>query len=200
MTFELMKLPYALDALAPVMSRETLEYHYGKHHKAYVDKLNELIVGTKYEKMDMEEIIEKADKGPIFNNAAQIWNHDLFWNSLIWETESRASFERMIQEDSELKKLIDESFGGLSQMQAEFKKEALARFGSGWVWIVEKKGKLKIYSCKNAVNPIIEGGRALLGLDVWEHSYYIDYRNDRGGFVDNFWKIVNWDTVASRVK
>lgn len=171
MKHELMKLPFAMDALEPFMSEETLTYHYGKHHLAYVNKLNELQEGTHFADMTLEDIIKKSTGG-IFNNAAQIWNHNLFWNSLKINDGAKPSRPFM--------KMIEESFGSFEQFQDTFKKESLGRFGSGWVWLVQQGDALEIYSTPNAENPLTLGGEALLGCDVWEHSYYIDYRNDRG--------------------
>lgn len=191
MKHELMQLPYAMDSLEPYMSAETLEYHYGKHHLAYINKLNELQTGTNFENMELEEIITNSE-GWVFNNAAQIWNHNLFWNSL--KVNNWATPEWRLAE------MIDTSFGSLEAMKEKFLTESLGRFGSGWVWLVQKGDTLEIYSTPNAENPLTEWGEALLGCDVWEHSYYIDYRNDRGWFINNFWNIVDWDVVGSRVK
>lgn len=190
MKHELMKLPYDMNVLEPYMSSETLEYHYGKHHLAYVNKLNELQEGTEFESMNLEEIITKSSGG-VFNNAAQIWNHNLFWNSL--------KVNNGANPEGKLAEMIDSSFGSLENMKQKFLTESLGRFGSGWVWLVQKGDALEIYSTPNAENPLTEGGEALLGCDVWEHSYYIDYRNDRGGFINNFWNIVDWDAVAARL-
>lgn len=191
MKHELMKLPYEMNALEPYMSAETLEYHYGKHHLAYVNKLNELQEGKEFESMNLEEIITKSTGG-VFNNAAQIWNHNLFWNSL--------KVNNGANPEGKLAEMIDASFGSLENMKQKFLTESLGRFGSGWVWLVQKGDALEIYSTPNAENPLTEGGEALLGCDVWEHSYYIDYRNDRGGFINNFWNIIDWDVVATRLK
>lgn len=188
MKHELMELPYSLDALSPVMSQETLEYHYKKHHQAYLTKLNELIIWTEYEEMPLEEII-KNSSGPIFNNAAQIWNHNFFWQSLTSPKQTAITLPPMLE------KYISESFGNLGSFKEKFKTEAIARFWSGWVWLVRKWERLEIYSSPNAENPLTLGGETLLWLDVWEHSYYIDYRNDRAAFVDNFWKIVDWEKI-----
>lgn len=190
MTFELMDLPYELDALEPYMSQETLEYHYKKHHKAYVSKLNELFSGTNIEWADLEAII-KDSSGAVFNNAAQIWNHNLFWTSL--------KVNNWAQPSGKLAEMIEESFGSFEAMKELFKGESLGRFGSGWVWLVQKDEILEIYSTPNAENPLTQWGTALLGCDVWEHSYYIDTRNDRGKYIENFWNIVDWDAVAERL-
>lgn len=191
MKHTLIELGYEKSALEPYMSAETLKYHYGKHHLAYVNKLNELIVGTEFADMSLEDIIKKSSGG-IFNNAAQIWNHDLFWTSL--------KVNDGMLPTGNLAEMIDASFGSLEAMKEKFLGESLGRFGSGWVWLVQKDDTLEIYSTPNAENPLTLWGEALLGLDVWEHSYYIDYRNDRGGFVNNFWNIVDWNVVSDRLK
>jgi len=191
MKHELMKLPYSMNALEPYMSEETLTYHYGKHHLAYVNKLNELQTGTEFENMNLEEIIKKSSGG-IFNNAAQIWNHNLFWNSL--------KINNGANPTGKLAEMIEDSFGSLENMKAKFKTDSLGRFGSGWVWLVQKEDTLEIYSTPNAENPLTLGGEALLGCDVWEHSYYIDTRNDRGQYIENFWNIVDWEAVGKRIK
>ncbi len=211
MKHELIQLPYDMSALEPYMSSETLEYHYGKHHQTYVNKLNELIAGTDFEHKSLEDII-KTSTGWIFNNAAQIWNHNLFWNSLQSPELIQFSSSALIQfspngrnepaseKIQKLAQMIDTSFGSFEDFQAKFKAEALSRFGSGWAWLLQKGESLEIYSSPNAENPLTLWGEALLGLDVWEHSYYIDYRNDRAKFVDHFWNIVDWEIVAARVK
>ncbi|NDK09836.1 superoxide dismutase [Candidatus Gracilibacteria bacterium] len=191
MKHELMELPFAKNALEPYMSEETLEYHYSKHHQAYVTKLNELIQGTEFADMELEDIIKKS-KGGIFNNAAQIWNHNLFWNTL--------KVNNGIEPMGRLADMLTENFGSFDGFKETFTKEALARFGSGWVWLVQKDQKLEIYSTPNGENPLTEGGEAILGCDVWEHAYYIDYRNDRKKFIDNFFNIVNWKMLESKVK
>lgn len=191
MKHELIKLPYETNTLEPFMSQETLEYHYGKHHLAYVSKLNELQEGTQFADMNLEEII-KNSSGGVFNNAAQIWNHNLFWNTL--------KINSGVTPSGKLLEMIDASFGGFEAMKAKFKAESLGRFGSGWVWLVQKGETLEIYSSPNAENPLTLGWEALLGCDVWEHAYYIDTRNDRGQYVENFWNIVDWEVVEGRVK
>ena len=198
MKHELIGLPYAKNALEPVISEETLNFHYAKHHQAYVTKLNELQAWTEFEDMNLEEIIKKSSEW-IFNNAAQIWNHNLFWTSFTNTTESDTSLNSLLQGEMKLQDLVNKSFWSFDDMKAKFKTESLGRFGSGWVWLVQKWDELEIYSTPNAENPLTEGWIALLGCDVWEHSYYIDYRNDRGAFVDNFWKIIDWNVVEGRV-
>ena len=189
---ELLPLPFSYDALEPYMSQETLQYHHGKHHFTYVQKLNELILSTEFANLPLEEII-KTSQGAIFNNAAQIWNHNLFWNSLVAPEKSR------FDPDSILGKKIMDTFGSFEAFTQAFQKEALSRFGSGWTWLVQKGDTLEIYSSPNAENPLTLGGNTLFGLDVWEHSYYIDYRNDRAKYVENFWKILNWEKIETRV-
>jgi len=186
-----MTLPYATNALEPFMSQETLEFHHGKHHLAYVNKLNELQEGTDFVDMTLEEIITNSSTG-VFNNAAQIWNHNLFWNTLKVNNSENPS--------GKLAEMIDASFGSLDAMKNTFKTESLGRFGSGWVWLVQKWDELEIYSTPNAENPLTEWGTALLGCDVWEHSYYIDTRNDRGQYIENFWNIVDWEVVEGRIQ
>jgi len=191
MIHRLINLSYETNALEPYMSAETLEFHYGKHHRAYVNTLNTLIEWTDFTDKTLEEIIVSSE-WKIFNNAAQIWNHNLFWNTLKINNWSRPEWK--------LAEMIDASFGSFEAMKEKFKAESLGRFGSGWVWLVQKWDSLEIYSTPNAENPLTEGWEALLWCDVWEHSYYIDTRNDRGQYIENFWNIVDWDVVAGRIK
>jgi len=185
------ELPYAMDALEPYMSKETLEYHYGKHHRAYVDKLNSLITATEFEDAGLEDIVRKAS-GAIFNNAAQVWNHSFFWRCLA--PRKRADLPH------ELANAIQVGFGGLDAFKQAFKKSATEKFGSGWTWLVRTQdGRLAIRNTDDADNPLRSGDRALLTCDVWEHAYYIDYRNDRAGYLDAFWNIVNWKFVAENL-
>jgi Fe-Mn family superoxide dismutase len=186
-----MPLPYNTDALSPYMSSEALEFHHGKHHLAYVNTLNTLIAWTKFEEMSLGDIITSSE-GKIFNNAAQIWNHNLFWNTL--------KINNWVAPEWKLWEMINESFGSFEEMKEKFKAESLGRFGSGWVWLVQKKEKLEIYSSPNAENPLTLWGEVLLGCDVWEHSYYIDTRNDRGQYIENFWNIVDWSAVKDRLR
>lgn len=188
MTHNLPPLPFEKTALAPVMSGETLEYHYGKHHQAYVDNLNKLIPGTEFEKMSLEDIIKKA-KGGIFNNAAQVWNHTFFWNCL--------SPNGGGEPKGALAEAVNKSFGSFQNFRDKFSQTAITQFGSGWGWLVRNSdGSLDVMSTGNAGTPMTEGKKALLTVDVWEHAYYIDYRNARPKFVENFWKLVNWDFVT----
>ena len=177
-------LPYAKDALAPSISEETLEFHYGKHHQTYVTNLNKLIPGTEFENLPLEDIVRKASGG-IFNNAAQIWNHTFFWNSMT-PGGSKPS--------GALAEAIDKKYGSYDKFKEEFTKVAVGTFGSGWAWLVRKAdGSLDIVSTSNAATPLTTDSKPLLTLDVWEHAYYIDYRNARPKFVEAFWNIVNWD-------
>ncbi len=172
MVHVLPQLPYAADALAPKMSKETIEYHYGKHHQAYVNNLNNLIPGTPYENMPLEEIIVKAESGPIYNNAAQVWNHTFFFFTLSPTPKSMPS--------GKLAEAINRDFGSFDAFKEQFTKAAAGLFGSGWTWLAaDDNGKLSIVSESNAGNPLRKGLHPLLTVDVWEHAYYIDYRNVR---------------------
>jgi Fe-Mn family superoxide dismutase len=188
MAFELPPLPYAQDSLAPYMSAETLEYHYGKHHKAYVDNLNKLLPGTEFENATLEHIIKKS-AGGMFNNAAQVWNHTFFWHCL--------SPQGGGEPTGELAKKIIQTFGSVESFKEQFSQKAITTFGSGWAWLVKTvDGELEIISTSNAGTPMTEHKTALLTCDVWEHAYYIDYRNARPKFLEAFWKLVNWKFVA----
>ncbi len=191
--FELMKLPYELNALEPYMSAETLEYHYGKHHKTYVDKLNWLLPWTEFEGKSLEEIIIWSKAGAIFNNAAQIWNHNLFWN-ILKKNNGQGPSGKLLED-------LEKDFWSFENFKESFKNTALWLFGSGWVWLSQNTSwNLVISSTPNAVNPLVTWENTLLWIDVWEHAYYIDYRNNRGGFIDNFWNIVDWEAVEKRMK
>jgi Fe-Mn family superoxide dismutase len=188
MTFTLPDLPYSLDALSPSISKETLEYHWGKHHRAYVTNLNNLVPGTEFEKMSLEDIIKKSSGG-IFNNAAQVWNHTFYWHCMKPNGGGEPT--------GALLTAIEKTFGSFAQFKETFTKTALTTFGSGWAWLVKNSdGSLAIVSTSNAGNPITESKNPLLTCDVWEHAYYIDYRNLRPAYVDAFWALVNWDFVA----
>ena len=192
MAFTLPELPYAKDALVPHMSQETLEYHHGKHHNAYVNNLNNLIKGTKYENMSLEEIILSSE-GPVFNNSAQIWNHTFFWNSLSPKGGGDAS--------GSAQEAITKQWGSFEKFKEEFTKSAVANFGAGWTWLVKNKdGSLEIVNTSNAQTPLTTGATPLLTVDVWEHAYYIDYRNERPKFINGFWALVNWDFVNINLK
>ncbi|RMF14650.1 MAG: superoxide dismutase [Fe] [Gammaproteobacteria bacterium] len=187
MAFELPPLPYAKDALAPVISEETLEYHYGKHHKAYVDKLNGLVPGTEFEGKSLEEII-KTSSGGIFNNAAQVWNHTFYWNCLSPNGGGEAT--------GPVADAINKAFGSFEAFKQKFTESAINNFGSGWTWLVKNDdGSVEIVNTSNAGTPLAEGRQAILTVDVWEHAYYIDYRNARPKYLEEFWKLVNWDFV-----
>jgi len=185
MTHELPPLPYAKDALAPHISEETLEFHYGKHHQTYVTNLNNLIAGTEFEEMSLEEIIRKASGG-LFNNAAQVWNHTFYWNSL--------SPNGGGQPSGALADAIEKQFGSFDAFKQAFTKTAVTTFGSGWAWLVKSgDGSLALVSTSNAGCPLTDGQTPLLTCDVWEHAYYIDYRNARPKYLEAFWNLVNWD-------
>ncbi|OGT27079.1 MAG: superoxide dismutase [Gammaproteobacteria bacterium RIFCSPLOWO2_02_FULL_42_14] len=192
MTFELPALPYAMDALTPRISKETVEYHYGKHHRAYVTNLNNLIPGSGFENKSLEEIIKNA-RGPIFNNAAQIWNHTFYWHSL--------SPNGGGEPTGTLAAAIEKTFGSFEKFKETFTKSALTLFGSGWAWLVKKpSGELEIVQTGNAGTPITDDKKPLFTCDVWEHAYYIDTRNDRSAYLKNFWELVNWDFAVQNFK
>mgnify|MGYP006391752947 FL=1 len=188
MPFDLPPLPYEMDALEPHMSRETLEYHYGKHHQTYVTNLNNLLVGSDLEKKTLEEVI-KTSSGGIFNNAAQVWNHSFYWNCL--------SPKGGGEPTGKLLTAINQSFGDFKSFKEQFTKAAVTTFGSGWAWLVKSpQGGLEI-STSNALTPLTSTNTALLTCDVWEHAYYIDYRNARPKYLEAFWNLVNWEFVAN---
>lgn len=192
MTFTLPPLPYSMNALAPYISEETLEYHYGKHHQTYVTNLNKLVEGTPFEKATLEDIIKQAT-GPLFNNAAQVWNHTLYWHSL--------SPNGGGEPTGALAEAIQKTFGSFEQFKEAFTKAALGAFGSAWAWLVlDKANQLQIVTTSNAGTPMTDGLRALLTCDVWEHAYYIDYRNRRADYLIGFWELVNWDFAAAQFK
>ena len=189
MTHELPALPYAMDALAPTLSQETMEYHYGKHHQTYVTNLNNLIPGTEFEAMSLEDIIMKSSGG-VFNNAAQVWNHTFYWNCLSPNGGGAPT--------GALATAIDAKFGSLEEFKKQFNQSGATNFGSGWTWLVKNAdGSLEIFNTSNAGTPMTSGKQALLTLDVWEHAYYIDYRNARPKYLETIWHIVNWDFVAA---
>jgi Fe-Mn family superoxide dismutase len=191
MAIELPALPYARDALAPHISAETIDYHYGKHHQTYVTNLNNLIKGTEFENLDLLAIIKKS-QGGMFNNAAQIWNHTFYWNSLSPKGGGEPS--------GKLADAIKKTFGGFAQFKDDFSKTAVGTFGSGWAWLVQRAdGGLGLVSTSNAATPITGSDRPLLTCDVWEHAYYIDYRNARPKYVEAFWNLANWEFAASQM-
>ncbi|MFL6710746.1 MAG: superoxide dismutase [Massilia sp.] len=179
-------LPYPMDALAPTISQETLEYHYGKHHATYVTNLNNLIKGTEFENMSLEEIIKKSSGG-VFNNAAQVWNHTFYWNGLKPQGGGAPT--------GKVADAINAKWGSFDKFKEEFNKSALGNFGSGWTWLVQKGDGVEIVNTSNAGTPLTTDAKALLTCDVWEHAYYIDYRNARAKYVEAFWNLVNWDQV-----
>jgi Fe-Mn family superoxide dismutase len=185
---ELPPLPYALDALQPHISRETLEYHYGKHHQNYVNTLNDLIRGTQYESMSLEDIVRKSE-GPVFNNAGQVWNHTFYWNCLTPKGGGSPV--------GKLAQAIDAKFGSYDEFKKQFTKAAVGTFGSGWAWLVKSgDGSVAIESTSNANTPLTTARKPLLTCDVWEHAYYIDYRNRRPDYLAAFWNVVNWKFAA----
>lgn len=190
MKFELPALPYAPEALEPVISANTISFHYGKHHQAYVNNLNNLIVGTRFENADLDEIVMKADGG-IFNNGAQVWNHTFYWEGLGAKNSVPTG---------KLQEKINTSFGTFENFKEVFADSAVKVFGSGWAWLVEdKEGSLKIVQTSNAGNPMRDGLKPLFTCDVWEHAYYLDFQNRRPDYVKAFWGIVNWKKVEERL-
>ena len=191
MSFILPELPYAHDALEPMINKRTIEFHYGKHHKTYVDKTNKLIEGTEFENATLVEIIRDA-KGGIFNNGAQIWNHTFYFESLSPNGGGKP--------EQEMAKLIDGGFGSFEGFKEKFSASAATLFGSGWAWLVlDKDNKLEIIQESNAGNPIRDNKKPLLNCDVWEHAYYLDYQNKRPDYIEAFWKLVNWEQVEDRL-
>jgi superoxide dismutase, Fe-Mn family len=189
MAFKLPKLPYAFEALEPHISRRTLEFHYGKHHKGYVDKLNELVGGKSEEKQSLEDIMRHTS-GAIFNNAAQVWNHHFYWKCL--------SPDGGGPPPSGLSDAFRKRFGGFDDFKAQFTQAAASLFGSGYVWLVlTKNGTLEIVQTKDAANPLTQDEKPLLTCDVWEHAYYLDYQNLRARYIEAFWDVVNWEFVDS---
>jgi Fe-Mn family superoxide dismutase len=192
MKFTLPELPYAHNALEPIISERTISFHYGKHHQTYVNNLNGLVVGTEFENSELVDIVKKSE-GPIFNNAAQIWNHTFYFFSLTPNKGSAPS--------DKLVKAITEGWDSLDNFKAEFNKAAVSVFGSGWAWLVkDTEGKLSIVKESNAGNPITRGLTPLLTFDVWEHAYYLDYQNRRADYVAALWDLVDWNLVSERYK
>lgn len=191
MPFELPALPYARDALSPHISEETLDYHYGKHHNTYVTNLNNLIAGTEHEDNSLEEIM-LTSTGGLFNNAAQVWNHTFYWNCLSPEGGGEPA--------ASLADAINETFGSFEAFREKFSTAAATNFGAGWTWLVKNgDGGLEIINTSNAANPMTDGYKPLLTCDVWEHAYYIDYRNARPAYLQAFWKLVNWNFVSDNL-
>ena len=192
MAFELPELPYDKDALAPVISAETLEYHHDKHHAAYVANLNKLIEGTEYANKSLEGIITTAPAGGIFNNAAQVWNHTFYFDGL--------SSNGAGQPSGALADAIDEIFGSFDELRTAMTASAIGNFGSGWTWLVKNaEDGLEVVNTSNAGNPLTDDKTPLLAIDVWEHAYYIDYHNARPKYLESLWSIINWDTVAAHL-
>lgn len=191
MTHTLMDLPFDENALEPYISKETLQYHHGKHHAGYVTKLNGLIEGTEYEEMELDDIVKKADGG-IFNNAAQVYNHNFYFNGMS---------KRVTSPSKELLALVERDFGSIKAFKETFLEEAAGLFGSGWVWLsIDESGSLVLESFSNAGNPLLSGHTPLLTCDVWEHAYYIDYRNARPDYLEKWWELVNWDFVSKNLE
>jgi Fe-Mn family superoxide dismutase len=194
MEHKLPALPYALDALVPHMSQETLEYHYGKHHQTYVTNLNNLIKGTDNENKSLEDIVKAAPAGGLFNNAAQVWNHTFFWFGFKPNPASEVRAPA-----GSLAAAIDAKWGSFDEFKKAFNTSAAGNFGSGWTWLVKKAdGSLDIVNTTAAGTPLTTADVALLTADVWEHAYYIDYRNSRPNYLEAFWKLVDWNVVAQR--
>jgi len=197
MSIELPALPFERTALEPHISGETIDFHYGKHHKAYVDNLNKMIAGTEFEAMSLEDIIRKS-QGAIFNNSAQVWNHTFYWNCLKPVSGSNAGGG---EPSGKLADAINKSFGGFDKFKEQFSDLAVKTFGSGWAWLVQRQdGSLGLVSTPNAVTPLTSDDVPLMTCDVWEHAYYIDYRNARPKYVEAFWNLVNWDFAASNMR
>ena len=195
MAHTLPELPYAKDALAPVISAETIEYHYGKHHQGYVNKLNAQIEGTPHAELSLEDLIKKvhgsaSDQG-MFNNAAQIWNHTFYWNCMRPGGGGEPTGKAL--------EAINKSFGDFASFKEKFSAAAATQFGSGWAWLVKDGDGAAIVKTANADTPFAEGKTCLLTIDVWEHAYYVDYRNARPKYIEEFWKVVNWDHVSKQL-
>ncbi len=191
MAIELPALPYARDALQPHISAETIDFHYGKHHQTYVTNLNNLIAGTEFADADLETIV-RGSQGGVFNNAAQVWNHTFYWNGLA-PTGGGAPTGKLAE-------AIDQAFGSFDAFKEAFTKTAIGTFGSGWAWLVQRPdGALALVSTSNAATPLTGSDTALLTCDVWEHAYYVDYRNARPKYLEAFWNLVNWESVSARL-
>lgn len=191
MTHTLMDLPFDENALEPYISKETLQYHHGKHHAGYVSKLNGLIEDTEYEEMELEDIVKKADGG-IFNNAAQVYNHNFYFNGMS---------KKVTSPSKELLALVERDFGSIKAFKEIYLEKAAGLFGSGWVWLsIDRSGSLVLESFSNAGNPLLSGHTPLLTCDVWEHAYYIDYRNARPDYLEKWWELVNWDFVSENLE
>ena len=193
MAFELPKLPYAMDALAPHISAETLEFHHGKHHATYVKNLNDLVKGGKFENAQLEQIIKEAGPGGLFNNAAQHFNHSFYWTSM----KPRGGGEP----SGKVADAIKKAFGDFAAFKKKFSETATTHFGSGWAWLVQKAdGSLEVFATHDGDNPVAHGSKPLMTCDVWEHAYYIDYRNARARYVEAWWNLVTWDFAAANLQ
>ena len=190
MAIELPELPYAKDALAPHISAETIDFHYGAHHATYVKNLNNLIRDTEFAEARLEDIIAKADGG-LFNNAAQVWNHTFYWNSL--------SPDGGGEPTGNVKDVLDQTYGSFAKFKEAFTTKAATLFGSGWAWVVKDGDKLAIVQTKDADNPMTKGQKPILTCDVWEHAYYIDYRNARPKYIEAFWSLINWEFMEKNL-
>jgi Fe-Mn family superoxide dismutase len=191
MAFQLPELPYAMNALEPFISQKTIEFHYGKHHQAYVTNLNNLVPGTEFENSTLEDIVKKSTGG-IFNNGAQVWNHTFYWNCLAPKSGG--------EPQGTVKDAIEVSFGSFADFKDKFTKAAATLFGSGWAWLVKTpQGKLEIVQESNAGNPLRNGLIPVLTCDVWEHAYYLDKQNRRPDYIADFWNLVNWDAVKGKL-
>ncbi|MDD2344712.1 MAG: superoxide dismutase [Bacteroidales bacterium] len=191
MAFTLPELPYEKNALEPIISAKTIDFHYGKHHQAYVTNLNNLIVGTEFENEKCLDTIVKKSSGGIFNNAAQVWNHTFYWNQF--------NLKGLKEPKGELLNLINLQFGSFEAFKEQFSKASATLFGSGWAWLVKKAdGSLAISQESNAGNPLTKGDTPLLTCDVWEHAYYLDYQNKRPDYVSKFWELVDWSVISER--
>jgi superoxide dismutase, Fe-Mn family len=196
--FRLPELPYELDGLEPYISKKTLEYHYGRHHKAYVDNLNGLLgaeEGGKFKSLNIEDLVANSE-GKIFNNAAQSYNHTFYWHCMRPVAEGDGN-----EPSAKLKELLEAQFGGVEEFKNKFTEVAKTHFGSGWAWLLKKKdGSIVIEGMHDADTPIMSGDTPLLALDVWEHAYYLDYQNSRPDYIEAFWKVVNWKFVESQLE
>ena len=191
--FTLVQLPYAMEALEPAISAQTLSFHHGKHLQAYVDNLNKLLPGSEYEGMALEEIVRKAPAGPVFNNAGQILNHELYF------TQFKPAGEAVQGPTGELAAQIEKQWGSVEAFKAEFEAKGVGLFGSGWVWLsADADGSLVITQEQGASNPVVKGLKPLLTFDVWEHAYYLDYQNRRAAHLSALWQIIDWNTIAAR--
>ena len=192
MKFDLKPLPYSADALAPCMSKLTLDYHYGKHYVGYVQNLNKLVIGTEWENSDIEKIIRESTGG-LFNNAAQVWNHSFFFDQF-----TAKQTDDNCEPKDELLESIEVSFGSFGSFKEQFAAAAISQFGSGWVWVVKVGKELEIKAMSNADTPIKDGEKPILTLDVWEHAYYLDYYNSRANYIVEFWKLIDWCVIKDR--